>query len=105
MKPRRRLKNRFMIVLKWIPIAGALILLSAAWAPADNPQTDRSDKNYDTAQPNTIGGALQKTKDGANRGLNKIDKGLHSGGHKIKKGANVALQKVDDSIHTRNKPS
>jgi|GEM_PF-1804208 len=83
-------------------IVCGIILLMTSLAMADNPDTDRSDKHFDTPQPHTIGGALVKTKDGVNRGLNKMDNGLHKGARKTKQHANSALNKVDTSIHDHN---
>jgi len=88
-----------------------LVLLSACLVPlaggslwADNPETDRSAANFD----NKNTGALQHTKDGANRALNGVDTAVHTAVRKVKEGApkakkkaNDGLNKVDDTVHGR----
>src|SRR3954471_12042335 len=92
--------------------ACTMVMMLAVAAFADtspssgNPQTNASDKNYDTNQPNSAPGALQKSEDAANRGLNKVDNGVHKavgkskkGAHSAKKKTNEGLNKVDEKTH------
>jgi hypothetical protein len=87
----------------FMAIVGVVILGSySLWA--DNPDTDRSAANYD----NKNAGDVEHAKDGANRALNSVDSGVHTGIAKVKKGtpkakkkANKALDKVDDTVHGR----
>jgi len=83
-------------------LTGLLLSLAGRPAWAANPETDRSAANFDHKDT----GALEHTKDGANRALNGVDAGVHTavrkvkrGGPKAKKKANDALNKVDDTVH------
>lgn len=85
-------------------IAATLLALSKNPLWAANPETDRSSANFDNKET----GALQHTKDGANRALNNVDTAVHTAVRKVKQGApkakkkaNDGLNKVDDTVHDR----
>jgi ElaB/YqjD/DUF883 family membrane-anchored ribosome-binding protein len=87
---------------KRIRVAGVLLSLAGSFLWAANPETDRSSANFDNKET----GALQHTKDGANRALNDVDTGVHKAGRKMKRGAHQAkvkanngLDNVDKGIH------
>ena len=109
---------RYFKIQRSLQAACAVVLLSAVASFADpaptpgNPDTNASDKNFDTNQPNTIGGGLQKAEDGGNRALNHVDRGTHKaihktkrGAHKVKKGAHNAADSVKDSYNDRVEPA
>ena len=52
-------------------------------------------------EPKKEESAFQKTKDGANRALNDLDRGIHEAIPPVKKAANDALQAIDDAVHGR----
>jgi len=80
------------------------IMVGSAYA-ADNPDTNASDKNYDTNQPNSIPGGMQKAEDAGNRGMNKVDEGVHKGIHKSKKTAHKAKSKSKDTYDKAMAPA
>lgn len=86
-------------------VAGLLLAFSMGAVAAENPQTDASDRNFDTNQPNSIPGGIQKAEDGANRGLNKVDRGVHKGIHKTKKGAHKAHTKMKEGVDKAMEPA
>jgi hypothetical protein len=92
-------------VFRWaVPVFAVAMMTGVAGLRADdsaNPQTNASDRNFDTNQPNSVPGAGQKAEDGANRALNNVDQGVHKaiggtkkGAHKAKKGAKKAADKT-----------
>jgi hypothetical protein len=89
--------------------AAIMLLAVAAYADptptAGNPDTNASDQNYDTDQPNSIPGGVQKTEDAGNRALNKVDKGVHKGIHKTKKGAKKAKAKTEETTDNMTEPA
>jgi hypothetical protein len=108
---------RYFKIDRSLRVACGFVLLAGAAAFADpspsagNPDTNASDKNFDTNQPNTIGGAAQKTEDGANRALNKVDNGVHKvagkskkAGKKAKKATSEAASDVKESANTKIEP-
>jgi hypothetical protein len=89
--------------------ACAFILLAGVAAfgdytpSANNPDTNAADRNLDKDQPNSVPGAMEKSKDAADRGMNKVDNGVHSLSHKTKKtakkakhNANKGMDKMED---------
>ena len=93
-----------IVKAKQLLCAGSVLSLVASFLFAANPETDRSSANFD----NKDTGAVQHTKDGANRALNSVDSGVHKAGRKVKRGAhqakrntNKGLNKVDDTVHDR----
>src|ERR1700694_1980620 len=91
--------------------ACAVVLLSAVAAFADpaptsgNSQTNASDRNFDTNQPNSIPGGAQKTEDGANRALNHVDSGVHKMARKTKHGAHRAKRKAEKAEDKMTEPA
>jgi hypothetical protein len=93
-----------IVKTKQLLCAGSILSLVASFLWASNPETDRSSANFDNKET----GALQHTKDGANRALNSVDSGVHKAGRRVKRGArrakqktNNGLNKVDDTVHDR----
>jgi hypothetical protein len=91
--------------------ACAAVILMAAAAFADttptpgNPDTNASDRNYDTNQPNSAPGAAQKAEDAGNRGMNKVDETVHKGIHKTKKSTHHAKKKSHDAMDEMTEPA
>ena len=88
----------------------AILLLSGVAlgesAPtAGNPDTNASDRNYDTNQPNSVPGGLRKAEDGSNRALNKVDRGVHKGIRKTKRGAKKAKAKTNKTMDEMSEPA
>ncbi len=108
----RNLKMQYVMRGALAAVALSTVMAFAETSPTSgNPQTNASDRNMDTNQPNTVGGCVQKTEDAANRGLNHVDSGVHKmvrktkhGAHRAKRGANNALNSVDNSIHEKTAP-
>ena len=91
-------------------IAGTLLAMAAlSWAEPSptpgNPETNASDRNFDTNQPNSIPGGAQKMKDGSNRAMNKIDKGIHKGARKSKNGAHKAKVNTEKAVDDLTEPA
>ncbi len=86
-------------------------MLAAVVAFADptptpgNPDTNASDRNYDTNQPNSIPGGVQKAEDAGNRGLNKVDDTVHKGVKKTKKGMHHAHHKAHQGMDKMTEPA
>jgi ElaB/YqjD/DUF883 family membrane-anchored ribosome-binding protein len=80
-------------------MAGFLLSLTGSSLWADNPETDRSAANFDNKET----GALQHTKDGANRALNGVDSGVHKTGRGVKSGARKAKKKTNDALNSADK--
>ncbi len=85
--------------LKQVLIAGCLFSLAGSPSRADNPETDRSSANYDNKET----GALQHTKDGANRALNDVDSGVHKAGRKVKHSTHKAKSKINNALDNVDK--
>jgi hypothetical protein len=91
--------------------ACAAVMFAAFMAFADtsanprNPQTNASDRNFDTPQPDSIPGGLQKAEDGANRGLNKVDQGVHKLVGKSRRGARRAKKKAGATAQRLGEPA
>jgi len=91
--------------------ACAAVLLVAAVCFADstttsgNPETNASDRNFDTNQPNSAPGGMQKATDAANRGMNKVDQGVHKGIHGTKKGSKKAAKKTNEAMDDLSTPA
>jgi hypothetical protein len=89
--------------------ACSAIMLMATVAFADttpgNPDTNASDRNYETNQPDSVPGTMQKMEDGGNRALNKVDNGVHKGVHKTKKGAKKAKHKSEKKLDELSEPA
>src|SRR5256885_5605479 len=77
-----------------------MIMLLSVAALADpsptpgTPDTNASDQNYDTTQPNSVPGGMEKAKDASNRGMNKVDNGVHKAGRKTRRHAHKAKRKA-----------
>jgi hypothetical protein len=102
---------RYIAIDRSLRGACAAVLLMAAVSFADstatpgNPDTNASDRNYDTNQPNSVPGGLQKMEDGGNRALNKVDDGVHKGVHKTKKGTKKAKKKTAEKVDELSEPA
>jgi len=70
-----------------------------------NPQTNASDRNYDTNQPNSVPGGLQKAEDGGNRALNHVDAGVHKGIRKTKHAGHKAKAKTKEAASDLSEPA
>jgi len=98
-------------IRRTIQSACGVILLAAVAAFGDysptpgNPDTNDSDRNYDTNQPNSVPGAVQKTEDAGNRGLNKVDRGIHNGIHKTKRAGHKTKKKMNDEADKLTEPA
>jgi hypothetical protein len=96
-------------IQRHLRVACSFVMLAGVAAFADptqttgNPETNASDKNFDTNQPNTIGGAAQKTEDGANRALNNVDSGVHKVAGKSKKAGKKAKKKTNEAVDDVNR--
>lgn len=64
---------------------GCACLLWGVPVRADNPDTDRADRDYDGQHSDTVKGSLIKARDAGDRALNKLDHGLHDGAHQVSK--------------------
>jgi hypothetical protein len=94
-----------------VAAACGMVMLFALTAFAEpsptpgNPDTNASDRNFDTNQPNSIPGGMQKAEDGSNRAMNKVDRGVHKGIRKTKHGARRAKQKAKNAADTITEPA
>jgi hypothetical protein len=92
-----------------VACAGVILMAVAVFADTppspSNPDTNASDRNFDTNQPNSIPGGAQKAEDAGNRALNKVDSGVHKGLHKTKKGAHHAKKKTSESMDKMTEPA
>lgn len=102
---------RYFRMKRALQAACAAVVLSTTAVFADptptpgNPDTNASDRNYDTNQPNSIPGGLQKMEDGGNRALNNVDKGVHKAARKTKRGAHKAKVKSEKAADKMMEPA
>lgn len=85
--------------------AGSQFVWSDASPTKGNSETNASDRNFDTNQPNSVPGAVQKTNDGANRALNKVDVTTHKVIRKTKSGAHKTSEKTKDAYDKATEPA
>ena len=81
----------------WFVAALVLGFGAPIFADSSNPQTEASDRNFDTNQPNSVPGGMQKTKDGANRALDGVDHATHKVVHKTRHGMHKAHAKMHNA--------
>ncbi len=98
-------------VVRTVQSACAMVMLATAVSLADpspsmgNPDTNASDRNYDTNQPNSAPGAIQKTQDAGNRALNHVDNGVHKGIRKTKHAGHRAKRKMHEEADKMSEPA
>ena len=86
-------------------IAVTLLAFCGTGHAGKNPETEASDRNFETNQPNSIPGGLQKAEDGGNRALNTVDEGVHKGASKAKKGAKKAGEATKETYDKAMAPA